>query len=258
MFSKKPESIINVLLNSLESYKKGFVGIFPISAFLVSMHLIGRVLNMAGKPWMFWISGLFFLMSFFCFCWGISFVYNFIVNGKIAYKECLKSSWKKMIRVIPIFIIGIVMLAALTFCCIRLAGFIPLEKTVFKGIYAAIVIVFFIPILSFILLAILETLTKESAFLPTIRKAFKVSLRFETMWRFLSFCLIVMLFTIAVFAPIFLLVSLLSWFKLSLAVSVAIGLFLIFLAMIIVWIPVKINLYLHLYNDLMLRFDAHK
>jgi len=222
MLPTKPESILAILINSFKTYKKTVAAVYPISFLLFFMHFIARELVMTGKFWMISISFLFLLLSFFCFCWGIYFTYNFIENNRIGYIDSFKDTLKRVLRAISLFGIGIIFIIGIAFFAITLQGFISIETFIFKSFYAAFVIVLFVPILCFILISILETLIKDASFLAAIQKAIQVSFSLESSWRFLSFFLILLLFIILVFIPALLLVHLLSLFKLEIVVLVTV------------------------------------
>jgi len=250
MFPTEPQSFANILFNSLKTYKRILVNVFPLSVLLTTTYISESILLL--------------LLNVFCFCWMICFVANFVENENFDYKKSLQDFLERSFKAAALFIVATILLiivavAALGFWYVgMLIKSIPFVNIIFMIIFLTVVGILFIAVMCFMITSIFDVLIKDSSLSVAIKRAFQMSSSLPSILRFFGFFLIISFFTLVVFTPAYILILLPLWTQLNAVITFTIGIFTLFLTMALLWIPLKVSVLLHLYNDLVLRFAEQK
>ena len=101
MMPIQPQSILKIFLNSIKTYGKVFMSILPISAIFVCVQFSGGfALLENGLLFLVVTKIAVFLLSFFCFCWGACFLYDFITNQDVSHKSSFNKALKRFVPAI--------------------------------------------------------------------------------------------------------------------------------------------------------------
>ena len=263
MLPTKPQSILDILLNSIKTYKKNFILILPISVVLVASNMAFILVTTKVFSNLGILNRLFkdllSFFGFFVFCWGICFVYNVIIEQGTNYITSLRTISKKVIQIVLLSIVWDIF-TSIFMLFLGIASNLFLTKPLIWAIaFTIAVTILFLPIMCFTFIFTLDSLVNDIkilSMLKSIKKAARLSFRVESMWRILCFAMVMILcFPINLVLSL-VIVKLWALFYLkSFIIKMVILMVFNFLILTLFWIPLKLTIFIYIYNDLVLRFE---
>ncbi|MBU0745060.1 MAG: hypothetical protein KKE11_06840 [Gammaproteobacteria bacterium] len=241
MLPEHPLSILNIFSNSIKASKRIFIPMLPISIIWI-------------------ITGITGILGFFCFCWGVCYVYERLSGLKEAshthsFVAALKRFWPILfLFFLLVIFLGLVAANTIPYYLVFTSDIASTRAAFDMPSSVIVFVLFFYWFFGFAAIYIFEILIRNSKFSAAISKAFRVTLSVSVIWRIFCFFMLFVFINFIVAAMIFGLFSLSAYvwsgFVLWDMVRVMVSLLILLFGFVL-----HVNLFVYFCNDLVMCYE---